>query len=85
MSTPSATSPTVAGGEEQPAVVLNQLVDAMRHTGRLGVVGLYLPKDPARPTRTPPRQVAVQHRPPMAAYARFDRREDGYSKVVLKP
>jgi glutathione-independent formaldehyde dehydrogenase len=45
---------TVADGEEQPAVVLNQLVDVVRHTGRLGVVGLYLPRTRAPPTRMRP-------------------------------
>ncbi len=122
---------TVASGEEQPAVVLNQLVDAVRHTGRLGVVGLYLPQDPGAPDEnaangrllfnigrffekgqkmgtgqadakaynaqlrdlivagraTPSfvvsKQVPLDEAPD--AYERFDRREDGYSKVVLKP
>src|SRR5699024_3078203 len=36
-------------GGDQPAVVLNQLVDTVRHTGGLGVVGLYLPSDPGAP------------------------------------
>ncbi len=40
---------TASSGEEQPAVVLNQLVDTVRHTGGLGVVGLYLPSDPGAP------------------------------------
>src|SRR5699024_1605767 len=40
---------TARSGEEQPAVVLNQLVDTVRHTGGLGVVGLYLPSDPGAP------------------------------------
>lgn len=40
---------TVSGGEEQPATVLNQLVDTVRHTGGLGIVGLYLPSDPGAP------------------------------------
>jgi glutathione-independent formaldehyde dehydrogenase len=122
---------TAQSGEEQPAVVLNQLVDAVRHTGRLGVVGLYLPKDPGAPDEnaangrllfnvgrffekgqqmgtgqadakaynaqlrdlivagraTPSfvvsKEVPLDEAPD--AYARFDAREDGYSKVVLKP
>ena len=37
------------GGEEQPALVLNSLVEIVRATGRIGVVGLYLPKDPGAP------------------------------------
>lgn len=40
---------TEASGEEQPAVVLNQLVDTVRHTGGLGIVGLYVPSDPGAP------------------------------------
>ena len=41
---------TVPEGEEQPAVVLNDLIETVRPTGSLGVVGLYLPKDPGGPT-----------------------------------
>ena len=37
------------GKDETPAVVLNQLVNAVRATGRLGVVGLYVPSDPGAP------------------------------------
>jgi glutathione-independent formaldehyde dehydrogenase len=37
------------GRDETPAVVLNQLVHAVRPTGRLGVVGLYVPADPGAP------------------------------------
>jgi glutathione-independent formaldehyde dehydrogenase len=122
---------TVSSGEEQPAVVLNQLVDAVRHTGRLGVVGLYLPQDPGAPDenaangrllfnigrffekgqkmgtgqadakaynaqlrdliiagRATPSFVVSKELPlddAPDAYARFDAREEGYSKVVLKP
>ncbi|WP_026204386.1 glutathione-independent formaldehyde dehydrogenase [Actinomycetospora chiangmaiensis] len=122
---------TANDGEEQPAVVLNQLVDAVRHTGRLGIVGLYLPQDPGAPDenaangrllfnvgrffekgqkmgtgqadakaynaqlrdlivagRATPSFVVSQEVPldeAPDAYARFDAREDGYSKVVLKP
>ena len=122
---------TADSGEEQPAVVLNQLVDAVRHTGRLGIVGLYLPHDPGAPDenaangrllfnvgrffekgqkmgtgqadakaynaqlrdlivagRAAPSFVVSKDLPldeAPDAYARFDAREDGYSKVVLKP
>ncbi|HEX6196173.1 MAG TPA: glutathione-independent formaldehyde dehydrogenase [Jiangellaceae bacterium] len=38
------------GDEEQPAIVLNSLVYTVRPTGRLGVVGLYLPQDPGAPS-----------------------------------
>ena len=119
------------GGEEQPAIVLNQLVETVRPTGRLGVVGLYLPEDPGAPTEEAAAGrllfeigrffekglsmgtgqanvkrynralrdliVAGRARPSFVvsqdlsldeapdAYHRFDQREEGYSKVVLKP
>lgn len=122
---------TVSGGEEQPAVVLNQLVDTVRHTGGIGVVGLYLPSDPGAPNehaakgellyrigrffekgqsmatgqadakryahqlrdmiiegRATPSFVVSQDLPLSQApdaYARFDKREEGYSKVLLHP
>ncbi len=42
---------TVSGGdEEQPAIVLNQLVGTVRHTGLIGTVGLYLSSDPGAPS-----------------------------------
>lgn len=40
---------TAAAGEEQPALILDQLVDTVRSTGSIGVVGLYLPSDPGAP------------------------------------
>ena len=122
---------TASGGEEQPAIVLNQLVDTVRSTGGIGVVGLYLPSDPGAPNehaakgellfrvgrffekgqkmgtgQADAKQYAHQLRDmivagratpsfvvskelPLAdapdAYARFDKREDGYSKVLLQP
>ncbi|MGW9521978.1 glutathione-independent formaldehyde dehydrogenase [Streptomyces diastaticus] len=122
---------TAQEGEEQPAVVLNSLVKAVRPTGMLGVVGLYVPSDPGAPNedaahgrllfnigefwekglrmatgqanvkaynqqlrdliiagRATPSFV-VSKRLPLEdapdAYRRFDKREDGYSKVVLQP
>ena len=41
---------TVPEGEEQPALVLNTLIEAVRPTGWLGVVGLYVTKDPGAPS-----------------------------------
>ena len=35
-----------AGDREEPAAVLNQLVQTVRPTGALGVPGLYVPSDP---------------------------------------
>ncbi|MBJ7904070.1 glutathione-independent formaldehyde dehydrogenase [Streptomyces sp. NPDC003656] len=34
---------------EEPAIVLNQLVETVRPTGRLGIPGLYVPSDPGGP------------------------------------
>ncbi|GAB2925152.1 glutathione-independent formaldehyde dehydrogenase [Streptomyces mayteni] len=122
---------TVGEGEEQPAMVLNTLVEAVRPTGMLGVVGLYVPSDPGGPSesarhgellfsmgrffekglrmatgqanvkaynrqlrdliiagRATPSFV-VSHRLPLdqapLAYDRFDKRVDGWTKVLLKP
>ena len=122
---------TAAEGEEQPAIVLNQLVDTVRPTGGIGTVGLYLPSDPGAPNenaaqglllfnigrfferglrmgtgqadakayahqlrdliiagRAEPSFVVSQEVPLSEApdaYARFDKREPGYSKVLLHP
>ena len=122
---------TVSSGEEQPAVVLNQLVHTVRATGKIGTVGLYVPSDPGAPNehaaegkllfeigkffekgqsmgtgqadvksynrqlrdmiiegRATP-STLVSKRLPLAeapdAYERFDKREEGYSKVLLRP
>lgn len=40
---------TASDGDEQPAIVLNQLIDTVRPTGSIGTVGLYLPSDPGAP------------------------------------
>ncbi|MDN5757620.1 MAG: glutathione-independent formaldehyde dehydrogenase [Tomitella sp.] len=122
---------TAAEGDEQPAIVLNQLVDTVRSTGSIGVVGLYLPEDPGAPNENAARgellfkvgryfekgqkmatgqadvkkyahtlrdliiagrakpSFVVSQRLPLSsapdAYARFDKREEGYSKVLLQP
>ncbi len=122
---------TAEQGEEQPALVLNSLVEAVRPTGMLGVVGLYVPSDPGGPTehakdgellfkmgklfekglrmgtgqanvkaynrqlrdliiagRATPSFLATQRLPLESApdaYKRFDKREDGWTKVLLKP
>ncbi|MCW3841442.1 glutathione-independent formaldehyde dehydrogenase [Micromonospora yasonensis] len=123
-----ASAPT---GEEQPARVLNSLVEVVRPTGAIGVIGLYLAEDPGAPDehsahgellvkvgkffekglrmgtgqanvkayneylrnlimagRATPSFVVSKELPLDAApeaYQHFDRREPGYSKVVLKP
>jgi glutathione-independent formaldehyde dehydrogenase len=40
---------TADASKEEPAVVLNSLIDTVRATGRLGVPGLYVPADPGGP------------------------------------
>lgn len=117
--------------QEEPAIVLNSLVDTVRATGMLGVPGLYVPADPGGPDeqakqgkllvsvgrffekglrmgtgqcnvkrynrqlrdmiisgRAKPSFV-VSHELPLdqapMAYEKFDKRIDGYTKVVLHP
>ncbi|MEU5089630.1 glutathione-independent formaldehyde dehydrogenase [Streptomyces sp. NPDC021356] len=116
---------------EEPAVVLNTLVETVRPTGMLGVPGLYVPSDPGGPDehakhgqllvsigkmfekgqqmgtgqcnvkrynrqlrdliiagRAKPSFV-VSHELPLdqapQAYEKFDKRIEGYTKVVLHP
>ncbi|GAA2362903.1 glutathione-independent formaldehyde dehydrogenase [Streptomyces carpaticus] len=122
---------TVREGEEQPAMVLNTLVESVRPTGILGVVGLYVPSDPGGPSESARhgellftmgrffekglrmgtgqanvkaynRQLRdmivagratpsflVSHWLPLReapeAYQHFDQRDDGWTKVLLKP
>ncbi|RZU36141.1 glutathione-independent formaldehyde dehydrogenase [Streptomyces sp. BK022] len=118
-------------GDEEPAIVLNQLVETVRPTGRLGIPGLYVPSDPGGPDehakhgqllvsigkmfekgqkmgtgqcnvkkynrqlrdliasgRARPSFV-VSHELPLddapRAYDKFDKRIEGYTKVVLHP
>jgi glutathione-independent formaldehyde dehydrogenase len=119
------------GDREEPATVLNQLVQTVRPTGALGVPGLYVPSDPGgvdeharhglllvaigelfekglrvgtgqanvkrynrqlREMITAGRAApgfVVSHVLPLqdapGAYEKFDRRVDGYTKVILKP
>lgn len=122
---------TAEGDEEQPAIVLNTLVETVRATGMLGVVGLYVPSDPGAPSEEAKRGellfkvgkffekglrmgsgqanvkaynrhlrdliIAGRAKPSFVvskelpleqapdAYQHFDKREQGYSKVVLHP
>lgn len=112
-------------------MVLNTLVESVRPTGMLGVVGLYVPSDPGGPSESAKKgellfrigrffekglrmgtgqanvkaynrqlrdliiagratpSFVVSHRLPLDdapdAYRRFDRREDGWTKVLLRP
>jgi glutathione-independent formaldehyde dehydrogenase len=119
------------GEGEEPATVLNQLVQTVRATGMIGVPGLYVPSDPGGPTeaakhgmllvsigklfekglrfgtgqanvkrynrqlrdmiidgRAEPSFV-VSHQLPLTqapeAYEKFDKRIEGYTKVILQP
>jgi glutathione-independent formaldehyde dehydrogenase len=122
-----------AGAEqrEEPAVVLNSLIETVRATGALGVPGLYVPADPGAPDESSRRGVlgvavgklfekglrmgtgqcnvkryirflkelivagraepgfVVSHELPLdaapEAYEKFDKRADGYTKVILHP
>jgi glutathione-independent formaldehyde dehydrogenase len=118
-------------GQEHPELVMDWLVQSVRATGRLGVVGVYVPQDPGAATegakdgrigfdfgklfqkglsmgtgqcpvkryneqlrdliiagRATPSAI-VSHELPLAqapsAYEKFDKREDGYTKVILHP
>jgi len=117
-------------GEEHPELTLDNLVNVVRTTGGIGVVGVYVPQDPGvdpptkadrvdwqygtfftkgqsmgtgqAPVKRYNRQLRdliitgratpsfiVSHEIPLAqapdAYDKFDRRVEGYTKVLLKP
>ncbi len=119
------------GNREEPATVLNALIQSVRATGMLGVPGLYVPSDPGGPDQNSQqglllvaigklfekglrmgtgqcnvkrynRQLrdmiiagrarpsfVVSHELPLEAapdaYQKFDKRIEGYTKVVLHP
>jgi glutathione-independent formaldehyde dehydrogenase len=119
------------GGGEEPAIVLNALIDTVRPTGMLGIPGLYVPADPGAPSEQAKRGMllvkigklfekglrmgvgqcnvklynrqlrdliiagratpsfVVSHELPLdqapGAYEKFDKRIEGYTKVVLHP
>jgi glutathione-independent formaldehyde dehydrogenase len=118
-------------GTERPELVMDWLVESVRATGRLGVVGVYMPSDPGAATeqakdgrigfdygrlfqkglavgtgqcpvkrynehlrdliiagRATPgtivsHEVSLEEAP--EAYSKFDKRIDGYTKVILHP
>lgn len=120
-----------AGGDEQPNLTLNNLVQSVRFTGGIGVVGVFVPEDPgaadelakhgqvafdfgqfwfrgqslgsgqcpvkrynrqlrnlihagvARPSFIVSHRVGLEEAP--SAYEHFDNRDDGWTKVLLKP
>jgi glutathione-independent formaldehyde dehydrogenase len=117
--------------KEEPAAVLNSLIESVRPTGALGVPGLYVPSDPGGVDEAAQRgqllvsigklfekglrvgtgqanvkrynrqlrdmitagrakpSFVVSHELPLGqapdAYRKFDRRVDGYTKVILHP
>ena len=119
------------GGHEQPNLTLNNLVQSVRFTGGIGVVGVFVPEDPggaddlakqgqvafdfgefwfrgqsmgsgqcpvkrynrqlrnlihagvARPSFIVSHRVGLDEAP--NAYEHFDNRDDGWTKVLLKP
>jgi glutathione-independent formaldehyde dehydrogenase len=118
-------------GQERPELVMDWLVRSVRTTGRLGVIGVYMPQDPGAATeeakegriafdfgrlfqkgqslgtgqcpvkrfneqlrdliiagRATPSKI-VSHELPLTeapgAYEKFDKRVDGYTKVLLHP
>ncbi|HEY8372721.1 MAG TPA: glutathione-independent formaldehyde dehydrogenase [Pseudonocardiaceae bacterium] len=116
---------------EEPATVLNSLIETVRPTGMLGIPGLYVPSDPGAPNEQAKRGMllvaigrafekglrfgtgqcnvkrynrqlrdliiagrakpsfVVSHELPLEqapqAYEKFDKRVEGYTKVVLHP
>ncbi|WP_439658314.1 glutathione-independent formaldehyde dehydrogenase [Lentzea sp. HUAS TT2] len=120
-----------SGTKEEPAVVLNSLIETVRATGMLGVPGLYVPADPgapdeqskqgmllvsigrmfekglrmgtgqcdvkrynarlrdlivagrAKPSFVVSHELSLDEAP--MAYEKFDKRVDGFTKVVLHP
>jgi len=119
------------GGQEQPNLTLNNLVQSVRFTGGIGVVGVFVPEDPggsdelakqgqvafdfgefwfrgqsmgsgqcpvkrynrqlrnlihagvARPSFIVSHRLGLDEAP--SAYEHFDNRDDGWTKVLLKP
>lgn len=120
-----------SSGEEVPSLTLDGLVQAVRFTGSIGVVGLFVPQDPGArteelqegrigftygsfwikgqrmgtgqaPVKAYNRQlrdliisgranpgIIVSHELPLdeaaSGYRSFDKREEGWTKVLLKP
>ena len=119
------------GTKEEPAIVLNSLIQTVQATGALGIPGLYVPQDPGAPDEYAKRGMLlvwigkafekglrmgtgqtnvkrynrqlrdmiiagrakpsfiVSHELPLdeapTAYEKFDKRVEGYTKVVLHP
>ncbi len=122
---------TNSAGKEVPNLVMNSLVDSVKATGALGVIGVFIPKDPeaddklakigqiafdfgkfwvkgqkmgtgqcnvkaynrrlrdlihhgkANPSMIVSHELALDDAP--AAYNHFDKRDNGWTKVILHP
>jgi glutathione-independent formaldehyde dehydrogenase len=61
-------------------MVLDKLVEVVRSTGRIGVVGVYNPQDPDAAT-----EGAKHGRIGFDQGSVFDKRIDGWTKVLLHP
>jgi glutathione-independent formaldehyde dehydrogenase len=118
-------------GKELPNLVMNSLVDAVKSTGIVGVVGVFIPQDPGANDKLAKKgqiafdfgkfwfkgqkmstgqcnvkaynrrlrdlihngkvnpSIIISHELPLeeapAAYAHFDKRDDGWTKVILHP
>ncbi|GID90589.1 hypothetical protein Adi01nite_00010 [Amorphoplanes digitatis] len=81
-------------GEERANLTMNRLVASVRFTGRIGTVGVFVPQVQPAAARLDRRGQgrAVVHRESRAvprrapeAYEHFDKRDDGWTKVVLHP
>jgi threonine dehydrogenase-like Zn-dependent dehydrogenase len=68
-------------GHEDASLTLNGLIDAVRFTGHLGVVGVFLPEDPGG--KEAQNEIDLAQAPD--AYNNFDERNDGWTKVVMHP
>ncbi|BAE61456.1 unnamed protein product [Aspergillus oryzae RIB40] len=58
-----------SGSKEKPNIVLENMIRVTRACGGMGIPGLYVPR--------------LDHAE--VAYEKFDKREDGYTKVLIHP
>ncbi len=84
-------------GQEHPEMVLDNLVKVVRATGHIGVVGCMCRRIPMRPLRRrsrdgsrsttdwPSTRASASLEEAVDAYDKFDKRIDGYTKVLLHP
>jgi threonine dehydrogenase-like Zn-dependent dehydrogenase len=88
-------------GEEVPNITMNALVDSVKATGTIGVIGVFVPQDPGADDKLAKKgQIAfdfgkanpsliISHELPLdkapEAYKHFDNRDNGWTKVILHP